>query len=210
MDLDKFSGKPRSAPGSSPRLLHVGRISYEKNCQVILRAFAIIRETIPDATMDIVGDGPALASLKIEAKHLGLDDSVSFPGFVPHNTLPEIYPQYDLFLTASTMETQGLVVLEATASGLPCIGVESYALPELIHDGRNGFITEPFDHKAIAEKTIEILENSDLYEKFSRESLAIASQHDIHICADRLEEVYRIAVSGEVSSEGDQASLTAG
>lgn len=195
MDLDKFAGKRKSAPKKSPRLLHVGRISYEKNCQVILRAFALIREKIPDATMDIIGDGPALASLKIEAKHLGLNEVVSFPGFVPYNSLPEVYPKYDLFITASTMETQGLVVLEATASGLPCVGVDSYALPELIQDGRNGYITEPFDHKAIAEKTIEIIENPDLYEKFSGESLAIASEHDIHACADRMETIYRMVVS---------------
>ncbi len=198
MDLEIFNGKVRKSPASAPRFLHVGRISYEKNCQVILRAFSLILETFPDATLDILGDGPALTSLKIEARQLGIGEKVNFPGFVAHDSLPSVYPKYDLFLTASTMETQGLVVLEATASGLPCVGVDSFALPELIQNGRNGYIVDPFDHEALAKKSVEIIKDSALYEKFSKESLAIASEHEINGCALKLETVYRMVASGEI------------
>ncbi len=191
MDLALFTRKVKEAPGNAPRLLHVGRISYEKNCEVVLKAFAMILEEFPDATLSIVGDGPALTAMKIEARQLGVDDRVTFPGFIPHETLPAIYPQYDLFLTASTMETQGLVVLEAIASGLPCVGVDAYALPELIQNGRNGFIGEPFDHPAMARSAIRILKDPDLYRNFSREGIEIAEGHALEACADRLEEVYR-------------------
>jgi len=59
MDLDRFRGSIKELPQAGPRLLHVGRISFEKNCEVVLKAFAMIREKFPNATLDIIGDGPA-------------------------------------------------------------------------------------------------------------------------------------------------------
>lgn len=195
MDLNQFRGEVKKAPTGAPKLLHVGRISYEKNVEVVLKAFALIQKQYPEATLDIYGDGPALSSMKIEAKQWGLD-SVNFPGFVDRATLPNIYPKYDLFMTASTMETQGLVVLESMACGLPCVGVDSYALPELIRDGQNGFIVEPFHHIQMAESALKILQDSALYEKFSTRSLEISREHDIFACAHKLEDTYqRVAQS---------------
>ncbi|MBL8021220.1 MAG: glycosyltransferase [Leptospirales bacterium] len=194
MDLDRFRGVVREKPTTGPKLLHVGRISFEKNCQVVIKAFALMLEKFPNATLDIVGDGPALTSIKIEAKHLGVFDKMNFPGFVPHGTLHELYPKYDLFMTASTMETQGLVVLEAMACGLPCVGVNAYALPELIQNDRNGFIVEPFDHIQMAERAMQLLNDGELYKKFSAQSLSIASEHEVHACADRLESVYQSVI----------------
>jgi len=198
MDLSQFTGQPKELSKKPLKFLHVGRISFEKNCEVVLKAFTKILEKLPDAKLDIIGDGPALTSLKIEAKQLGIDHAVTFPGFVNHPDLPSIYPQYDLFLTASTMETQGLVVLEAMACGLPCIGVDSYALPELIQNNRNGFIVEPFDHLAMAEKVLQLMGDEALYRRFSLQSLEIAREHDIVLCADRLETVYKMVAEGKI------------
>lgn len=195
MDLDRFSGTEKHRQDRPLKLLHVGRISYEKNCHILLKAFALLKEEFPDAKLDIIGDGPALASLKIEAAQLGIEKSMQFPGFIPHEKLPEVYPEYDIFLTASTMETQGLVVLEAIASGLPCVGVDAYALPELIQNERNGFIVEPFNHIALARKVLEIWNDPELYRRFSIESLVIAGSHDLRMSAEKLESVYRIATS---------------
>jgi len=200
MDLSHFKGEVRQIEGP-PRFLHVGRISYEKNCEVVLKAFSLIREKIPGATLSIYGDGPALPSLKIESRQLGIDGAVTFHGFVDRNALPEVYPRYDIFLTASTMETQGLVVLEAISCGLPCVGVNAFALPELIHHEQNGYIVEPFDHIAMAEKAMQMVADKDLYARFSRESLNIASEHEIHHCADKLEDLY-YRVSGKKREEG--------
>ena len=198
MDLTRFKADARQAPGNPPRLLHVGRISYEKNCDVVLKAFALVLKQMPAATLDIYGDGPALTSLKIHATQLGIADSVVFHGFVDRESLPGIYPRYDLFLTASTMETQGLVVLEAAACGLPCIGVDAFALPELIQHNRNGYIVEAFDHISLAEKTLALLGDHETYRRFSKQSLEIAQDHEVHKCADRLEAVYRMVVEGKL------------
>ncbi|EMN44928.1 glycosyltransferase [Leptospira weilii] len=194
LDLTSFKGSIKQLT-SAPKLLHVGRISYEKNCDVILNAFKLIHDEIPDSTLTIIGDGPALPSLKIQARNLGVENAVTFTGFIKREQLPEEYPKYDLFLTASTMETQGLVILESIACGLPAVGVDSFAIPELIHDDKNGYIAKPFDVKGIAEKAVAILKDPPLYEKFSKESIKISKAHEMTVCVDKMEEVYQTVAS---------------
>lgn len=190
LDLQSFHGQIKTSPSRPLRLLHVGRISFEKNCEIVIEAFARVKKSLPDARLDIIGDGPALPSLKILAERLGLEGEVSFAGFVPRERLASLYPRYDIFLTASTMETQGLVVLEAIASGLPCAGVDAYALPELIRHGKNGFICRPFDPGEMAAHIITIAGDRRLYRTFSANGLQIAAEHDIVSCANRLEGIY--------------------
>ena len=141
--------------------------------------------------LSIVGEGPALFALKNEVARLHLQDKVAFHGFLAHAELRKVYEQHDLFLTASTMETQGLVVLEAMACGLPCVGVAAYALPELIQNERNGFIVEPFAPQEMAQQALKILNKQTLYQRFSEQSIEIAKGHDIHSCAEKLELIYK-------------------
>lgn len=194
MDLSRFKGSVRELP-ENPKLLHVGRISYEKNCDVIINSFKLINEQIPSSTLTIIGEGPALGSLKIQAEKLGLADKIHFLGFINHDILHEYYPKYDAFLTASTMETQGLVILEAIACGLPAIGVNSFAIPELVVDNKNGYIAEPFNVREIADKTILLLTGKEKFSEFSKASIEIASEHELGKCVDKMEEVYRNVAS---------------
>lgn len=201
MDLNNFRGSVKKTIASPPKLLHVGRISFEKNVEIILRALKKIRNVIPGTTLDIIGDGPAISSLKIEARQLQLEDAVQFLGYWPHENLPEVYPRYDLFVTASTMETQGLVVLEAIASGLPVVGVDSFALPELIHHEKNGFIAPPYDSTQIAEYSIKTLSDPALFEKFSKESIEIASYHDIEYTTGEMEKLYHKLINRNLNEK---------
>lgn len=189
MDLTRFHGEIKDL-SENPKLLHVGRISYEKNCDVVINAFKKINENIPNSTLTIIGEGPALSSLKLQAEQLDLKDKIIFKGFVPNTELHQHYPLYDLFITASTMETQGVVILEAISCGLPAIGVRSYAIPELVQEGVNGFNAEPFNVEEIANKTLELLGNKELYREFSDNSLKISKIHDINKCVDLMETVY--------------------
>ena len=189
MDLKKFSGKPRKL-SKKPKLLHVGRIGFEKNADVLVRSFVEVKKKIPEATFSIVGDGPALASVKELAIALKIDSSIDFPGFIRPEQLPEVYENHDFFWTASAMETQGLVALEASACGLPSVGVDAYALPELIIHGNNGFIAPPFDHLKIARYAVSILTDAKLYKKFSANAIQVAARHDVKKSAKKLLKVY--------------------
>ncbi|MEA3341571.1 MAG: glycosyltransferase, partial [Chloroflexota bacterium] len=132
-------------------VLHVGRLSYEKNVDLLLRAFAHIAGDYPAARLTIAGDGPDREALARLADELGLSERVCFTGFVPHEQLPALYQAADLFATGSTIETQGLVVLEAAACGLPVVAVDALALPEAVHHTVNGFLSPPGDEAALAQ-----------------------------------------------------------
>ena len=80
-------------------------------------------------------------------KKLGLEKNIHFLGYVEHSKLNKIYKEHDIFVTASTIETQGIVVLEAMSSGLPIVGVKRLAIPDLVGNNINGFVTKPFDEK---------------------------------------------------------------
>jgi 1,2-diacylglycerol 3-alpha-glucosyltransferase len=99
------------------------------------------------------------------------------------------------------METQGLVVLEAMACGLPCVGVNSFALPELIQNDVNGYTVEPGDFYTIAKKSIEILNDVEKFKKFSRNSIEIARGHDIYECAKKLESLYQQVIENLAKAE---------
>lgn len=195
IDLKFFRGEKRHFPQTHPRLLHVGRIAPEKNTEEVLRAFALIKREIPDALLTIVGDGPVLTDLKREASELNIADSVNFTGYKARKDLPQVYADHDLFITASAMETQGLVALEAIATGLPAIGVDAYALPELIQDGKNGFCAPAHDIHKIAEYAVRLLKDAALFEECSAASMAIAAEHGHDRSTDRLEKIYRKAVT---------------
>ena len=99
------------------------------------------------------------------------------------------------------METQGLVVLEAIACGVPAVGVDSFALPELIQDGKNGYIEPPFDVKRLAEMSIKLLSDEKQYKEFSKNSIAIASEHAMERCVDDMESVYEKVVEAMKGKE---------
>lgn len=195
INLADFCGEVRQRP-TGVKLVYVGRVSYEKNCEVLLAALKKVLEKKPDATLDIIGDGPAMSFLKRKARLYGVLDRVIFHGFIAHENLAGLYPRYDLFLTASTMETQGLAVLEALSCGLPAVGVDAYALPELIRHDRNGFTVPPGDSIAMGECVLQILNDVELYRRFSTASLEIAGEHDLENCTTKLESVYRGLIQG--------------
>jgi glycosyltransferase involved in cell wall biosynthesis len=194
IDLRFFYGSKRSYPTSQPRILHVGRIAPEKNTEEVIRAFVLLKREIPDALLTIVGDGPVLIDLKREASELNVADSINFMGYRSRTDLPQIYHDHDLFVTASAMETQGLVALEAIATGLPAVGVDAFALPELIHHGENGLVPAAHDVPAIAAAMVKILKDREFYESASAMSIEIAAGHSHDRSVDRLEKIYRKAM----------------
>jgi len=195
IDLKLFRGERRHFPRTNPRILHVGRIAPEKNTEEVIRAFTLIKREIPDALLTVVGDGPVLIDLKREASELGIADSVTFTGYKSRTELPQVYADHDLFITASAMETQGLVALEAVATGLPAVGVDAYALPELIQHGRNGLIVPPHDIHKLAEATVRLLKDAATFEQFSAASMEVAAAHGHDQCTDKLEKIYRKAAA---------------
>src|SRR3989442_1499386 len=118
-------------------ILHVGRVAPEKNLTTLIHAFPEVLESNPDTKLMIVGTGPYMEKYYDLVRHLGLSGDVIFTGFVPDAGLPKYYAAADAFAIASKFETQGLVVLEALASGRPVAGANYRAIPEFVREGVN-------------------------------------------------------------------------
>ena len=191
VDTHLFRPGPRVNGKDGVTILHVGRLSYEKNVDLLLRAFARMAGRSPAARLTIVGDGPDRAALARLAGELGLCERVRFVGFVSHEQLPALYRAADLFATASTIETQGLVVLEAMACGLPVVGVDALALPEAIRHGDNGFLAPAGDEAALAQHLGHLVSDVGLRKRMGMASRRLAEQHDLERVATQYEGLYR-------------------
>ncbi len=117
-------------------VLYLGRISREKNIDVLLKAAHELRRR-GDIRFIIGGTGPMLASYQEMARRLGLSN-VSFLGFISDVALPSLYAASDMLCTPSTFETQGIVPLEAMATGKPVVAANALALKEIVKNGKNG------------------------------------------------------------------------
>ena len=173
------------------KLIYIGRLGYEKNIDVVINAFSIALKSNPKLRLDVFGDGPAKKSLQGLAKSLDIGNKIKFCGAYDINKLSQKLCEYDFFVTASTVETQGIVILEAMASGLPVLGVNKLAVPEVVVDGKNGYLSEPFDTEAMAKNMLKILESDEKLQKFGYKSLEIAKSHEIEKCKDNLLHIYQ-------------------
>ncbi|MFH1246796.1 MAG: glycosyltransferase [Candidatus Micrarchaeota archaeon] len=170
--------------------LFVGRVTEEKNIDVVLKAFSQLNEET--SKLAIVGDGPAFQQVKSLAKQLKLQNKVIFTGQVPHSEMPHYYAACDWQVTASTFETQGLGILEGMCCGKPCIGANSLAIPETIKNNYNGFLFEPFNvEECIDKMTTAINLNKTKYTSLSRNAALTGKKHSIQNTVTQWEKLYR-------------------
>jgi glycosyltransferase involved in cell wall biosynthesis len=120
-DGERFRARHGIAPGR-PVALTVGRVAFEKNIRFLIAMLERVRHAIPDVLLVIAGEGPALPALKREVGERGLAGHVCFVGYLDRGgPLLDCYRSADVFVFASRTETQGLVLLEAMALGLPVV-----------------------------------------------------------------------------------------
>jgi 1,2-diacylglycerol 3-alpha-glucosyltransferase len=109
------------------------------------------------------GSGPAFLHYRRLAQKAGVADIMKFPGFIEMAEVQEYYAAADLFCIPSTFETQGMVALEAMATGKPVVGADKLALSELIKNGKNGEKFAAGDWKGCARKIEKVINNIDSY-----------------------------------------------
>ena len=154
--------------GSRTKLLFIGTTFIVKAGDVVLRAFELLRESDPSLTLTIVGpdrwpvDGP-------------VPDGVDFRGRVPRAEIAGIMDEHDLFVMPSRLEGFGMVFVEALARGLPCIGRNAFAMPELIEDGVTGAIVDTLDPVVVAQAISETLANDAIFAEVERRADDVAA-----------------------------------
>ena len=192
-DVDGSAVRRRLGLEGRKAILSLGRIAPEKNLELVLQGFASLARERPEALLVVAGEGPARSRCMDLAQELGIADRTIFPGFVPDHELPMHYAACDAFTTASKFETQGLVVLEALASGKPVVGIDFRAVAELVRDGVNGYLFEesPEAWKAAAVRALDAPQG--LREEARRSAQRFSQAEG----ARRLVEVYRAAISSK-------------
>ena len=142
-------------------LIYVGRLSPEKNLPFLLRSFFGAVQAFPTLGLLLVGDGPEWDNLHDLASYMGLNDRIRFIGMVNYKDLPSYLTMADIFVTPSTAETFGLSVVEAMASGLPVLGINTFGICDNIEDGVTGFLA-PEDLASFTAKMVRLITDRGL------------------------------------------------
>jgi glycosyltransferase involved in cell wall biosynthesis len=197
VELDRFRPGDRAAarhalgiPAADRVLLYVGRLDREKNLGFLLDAIA--RVTVPRTRLVLVGRGTLATTLRRVAVDLGLGERVEFRGGVPPDRIPQYYQAADVFVFASTTETQGLAVLEASACGLPVVAVRASGIEEVVGEGVSGLLA-PEDPAAFAGAVNQILADGDLAAKLATGGREAAMPMGSAALVARLVDTYRRA-----------------
>ena len=148
-------------PQDRPVLLFVGRVAHEKNIGFLLQVLLQVRKSVADILFVIAGEGPARESLQHEVKQTGLDDNVKFIGYLNRNTeLNSCYRSADIFIFSSRTETQGLVLLEAMAQGVPVVSTAELGTRDVLKEGQGVWIAKE-ELADFSEKIVKMLGDAD-------------------------------------------------
>lgn len=185
-------------PDSEKIILCVARLGREKNLELVLRSFSLIQRKVPDSHLVLVGLGPLRDELARQAAESGLGNRVHFLDRVlTRQEIANCYAGADLFLFASVTETQGMIVNEAQAAGLPVVAVRAFGVAEMVDEGEDGFLTEP-EAESLAGAAMSVLTDGELRARLQegarRAALCISSE----AVARELALTYRELVDGKL------------
>ena len=169
--------------------LYVGRLNKEKNIDLLIERFYEFAKG-KNVKLKIIGDGPEKKNIKEFIKEKKLENKVEISGWKKREDLPLEYSSAHCFITLSDSETFGIVILEAMACGLPIIGANEAAIPELVRDGINGFLVDIKNKDSILDKMNQLYENQNLQIEFSKKSKIIAKKFDEYSVFKSLEHIY--------------------
>ena len=174
-----------------PVLVHVGRIAHEKNIDFLLRMLVRARAELPEILLLIAGEGPALEHCRRLAAQLGIAANVHFTGYLDRRReLLDCYCAGDLFVFASRTETQGLVLLEAMAQGVPVVSTAHMGTVDILGPGRGCVVVEEQEHQFAAE-VVRLMGDALLRKRLGRDAQAYAATWSAREQAGRLLALYR-------------------
>ena len=173
-------------------LLNLGRLGTEKNLTEVLDLFAMARLQNSKLMLLIVGDGPARKELEEKAAQLDVSEYVIFTGMVAPEQVYAYYQLGDVFVSASTSETQGLTYVEAAANGLPLLCRKDPCLDGVLVDGCNGWEYEA--EEEFCDIIDSILRNPDQRQAAGSQSEQIAAFFDKSNFAEKIEDIYEAVV----------------
>ncbi len=171
-------------------VVFTSRLAQEKNIEFLLAAMKIVIDQRPQVRFLIIGDGDHKKSLEETAEKMGLKDKTIFTGFMKHDQIFPIYKAAKVFVFASTTETQGLVGLEAMATGLPVVALKATGTEDLFVNDSGGFMIDG-NADVFANAVLRLLSDSELHKTKSMEAIKRAEDFSIEKTIQSLIGVYK-------------------
>lgn len=196
VDIDKFNNRKKgfllrkTGIKNGKILLYVGRLEKEKSVDFLIKAFKIIRNKDQRTNLVLVGDGTMKESLEQLAEELGVRKNVYFTGLIDSEKMNKVYADAEIFVFASTTETQGMVVLEALSSGLPVVAVNDEVYNGIVKDKINGALVDN-DPEKFAKACLEILSSSPYRKKLSENARKSMEKFSLSVTAKSFENLYK-------------------
>ncbi|HEB56340.1 MAG TPA: glycosyltransferase family 4 protein [Gammaproteobacteria bacterium] len=170
LQINEFEGgdglrfrKTHGIAANRPMLIYIGRVALEKNIHFLLDMLVVVKQQVPDVLLIIAGEGPARKSLQKYTYKLQLADNVMFVGYMSREQeLLDCYRAGHAFVFASRTETQGLVLLEALACGLPVISTAVMGTIDVLDDHEGGCLIADEEVDDFAGKVIKLLYDNRL------------------------------------------------
>jgi len=217
IDIEVFRRSERGAnlairdkyhiPEDAPLLLLVSRLAQEKNVPLALETLKRVRTEQPRAQLLLVGSGPLRHALAQRARALGLAGAVHFAGPVEHAEIPSFYAAADVFVFPSVTETQGLVLAEAFAAGLPVVALDNPQTRDVFGEHLAGAIVA--DAESMAAAVVGLLTDKERRMHAVTHAKTAAAAFDARATAGRVLAIYQAVVAevGPKSRAGDQSAL---
>jgi glycosyltransferase involved in cell wall biosynthesis len=198
IDLARFhpADLPREM-GGAPHLLVARNLEAIYGNDNALRAFALLSEHFPAATLTLAGAGPEAESLKALARELGVADRVRFAGRLDRDQMAALYRDADLMLNASRVDNMPNAILEALASGIPVITTDAGGIPFIVEHRRTAMLVPVDDTTALAVAAREVLGNAALRAALVSQGLAEVERYRWDSVRAQLLAAYQTAIQGE-------------
>jgi glycosyltransferase involved in cell wall biosynthesis len=188
---------PRPPSGWPPEAVvavTLGRLAPEKNVHLLLDAFSVAAARVPELRLLVIGSGPAEAILRRRAEAADLRGLVAFTGLLSRSAALARLRCSDLFVLASLTETQGLVLAEATACGLPTVALDGPAVAETVRHGKEGVLVAATggdrDRRALGEAIAELAADRERRAAMAATALADAARLDVSVSLGRTLDLY--------------------
>ena len=201
--------KQYSIDEDHPVITTIGRVAFEKNLDFLLDVVAQVRKQIPNILFLLAGEGPMRKHLEKRVHKENLVQNVLFVGYLDREVaLQACYKATDVFIFASRTETQGLVLLEAMAEGIPVISTAVMGTKDVLKEGQGCMISKE-NSEEFADKVVTLLNDTELRNTLSANGKQYVQQWTAGFFAKKLVELYRdLAQSSKLNYELEHTSYS--
>lgn len=187
-----------------PFVLFVGRLAAEKNVQLLLNSFLRVHQVLPEVQLVLIGSGPARGQYESWVANNQLSENVAFTGFLPKDVTNRVFGRAAVFGFPSVTDTQGIVIQEAMAAGVPPVAVAKFGPADYIKDGETGLLV-PEDEDQFTRALERVLTDHRLRDRLGASARQQARAYARATTAAQLESLYQRLTSPRANQRSDRA-----